>query len=293
MKDLKDRIKQDIAHQYYERYLHTTQRNGPMVSVQSVDETISMLQNTNKSLVRFGDGEIAMIRGRDLKLQKSDPELRRRLVNLLGNPYVDLAVSVQDIFRGLEIYRPASQLFWEDHFLFYHGYYRKYCRKDQEYATTLFSRCYITLMNTSHCQEWFDRIRAIWSDKDVVIVEGVRTHNGVGNDLMSRCKSVERILIPPTDAFASYDRILKACKECRSDKIFLLSAGACAKPLAEDLFRSGYRVIDIGNLDMEYEWFHMKARDKCPISKHAVVGRTENMRAGYCQYLDEVREEIE
>jgi len=52
-----------------------------------------------------------------------------------------------------------------------------------------------------------------------------------------------------------FRKILDGCRKFPKDRLFLLSLGVTAKFLAEDLYRDGYRVIDIGNLDMEYEWF--------------------------------------
>ena len=292
MNNFKDRVKQSIAHQYYQRYMSTVQHNGPMIRVQSVDETIMMLQNTDHSLVRFGDGELTFIRGRNLQLQNSNRELQKRLADILGYTHDGLVVSVQDIFNGLDFYVPASKRFWEDHFLFYHKYYNKLCSHDRTYANTLFSRCYITREDKNVCDGWFQEIKMIWKGKKVVVVEGTRTHNGVDNDLLSLCSSVERILIPPANAFNAYDRILAASCAFPSDRLFLISAGACAKPLTEDLFLKGYRVIDIGNLDMEYSWFLMNAKEKIAIPKHSIVGIEANRKAGYLQYLDEIRQEI-
>ena len=151
MNNFKDRVKQSIAHQYYQRYMSTVQHNGPMIRVQSVDETIMMLQNTDHSLVRFGDGELTFIRGRNLQLQNSNRELQKRLAGILGYTHDGLVVSVQDIFNGLDFYVPASKRFWEDHFLFYHKYYNKLCSHDRTYANTLFSRCYITREDKNVC----------------------------------------------------------------------------------------------------------------------------------------------
>ena len=39
------------------------------------------------------------------------------------------------------------------------------------------------------------------------------------------------------------------------DKLILLSLGPAAKVLAYDLFLAGYRVVDVGHVDMEYEMF--------------------------------------
>ena len=51
----------------YLLYLSGVKKN--YIKVCSIDQTIDELLMTNKSMVRFGDGEIVVIRGHDLKLQ--------------------------------------------------------------------------------------------------------------------------------------------------------------------------------------------------------------------------------
>lgn len=50
--------------------------------------------------------------------------------------------------------------------------------------------------------------------------------------------------------------------------------------------------MDIGNLDLEYEWFLRKASDKVEIKKNSVIGRKADEEAGYQEYLSQVRERI-
>ena len=39
------------------------------------------------------------------------------------------------------------------------------------------------------------------------------------------------------------------------DKLFILALGPMATVLAYDLARLGYRALDLGHIDIEYEWF--------------------------------------
>ena len=50
----------------------------------------------------------------------------------------------------------------------------------------------------------------------------------------------------------------------------------------------GYRVIDVGSLDMEYGWFCEGAAEKCRVIKHEIHTREENEAAGYFDYLDQI-----
>lgn len=273
-----------IAYFLYEKgILHNS------IKVHSIDETIDELLHTNKSLVRFGDGEIVMIKGGDLMLQKASPEIAKGLAEILAYSYDDLMVTIPGIFDTLSDHRKASRQFWKDHLLFCRKTYEKYCNPDRIYYTTFVSRCYYYAKDRSNCGEWFAKIRKIWENKDVVVVEGTRTHNGVGNDLLDTAASVERIICPPRDAYGAIPQILEACEAYDKDRLFLLSVGVAAKFLALELFQKGYRVLDIGHMDMEYEWYVRQTPDKCKIEKHEIESEDANREAGYTQYLSQVK----
>lgn len=259
------------------------------IKVYSVEETIEELIHADKSMVRFGDGEITMIRGRSLKLQKVRPEIVEGLKRILGYQYDGMIVTIPEIFDDLSVYRKESRQFWRDHLLFSRKIYEKYCNKNRIYYNTSLSRFYYALEDKSKCAQWIEGIRCIWKDKDVVVVEGERTHNGVGNDLLDNARSVERIIGPASDAYEKLDEIIECCKEYSKDRLFLVSLGVAAKFFTERMFLEGYRVLDIGNLDMEYEWYLNNAGQKERILKHDIVGVAANEEAGYDKYLEQIR----
>lgn len=289
---MKRRIKDMLAAVVYFLYEKGILRNK--IQVHTIDETIDELLSTEKSMVRFGDGEIVMIRGGDLMLQKAAPEIGEGLAGILAYPYDDLIVTIPGIFDTLSDHHKASRQFWQDHLLFCRRTYEKYCNPNRVYYTTFVSRCYYFGSDRSNCGRWFAKIRKIWENKDIVIVEGTKTHNGVGNDLLDTARSVERVICPPKDAYGALPEILEACTRYEKDRLFLLSVGVAAKFLALQLFRKGYRVLDIGNMDMEYEWYVRKAPDKVPLAKHDIVGEAANREAAaqdgeYGKYLEQVK----
>ena len=262
------------------------------VKVMPVEQMIEELTNTTKSLVRFGDGEITMIRGRKLSFQEVNPEIVTGLKRILGYKYDGLMVSIPDIFEDLKIYRKESSAFWKDHLLFCRKIYMRYCNSDREYCNTSFTRFYYPLADKSQCRKQIEAIKQIWKDRDIVVVEGEKTHNGVGNDLLDTARSIERIIGPSTQAYEKVDEIFECCKEYPNDRLFLISMGIAAKFLAEKLFLEGYRVLDIGNLDMEYEWYLHQAEYKEKISKHDVIGEEANRKAGYYEYLAQIKRRV-
>ena len=283
---MKEKVKAFLAAFIY--FLYEKKVLPCEIHVMSIDETLDELLSTQKSLVRFGDGEIIMIRGKSLYFQHSSPELSRRLSEILRFQEEGLIVAIPDIFDGLDQYRKSGQRFWKEHLLFFRGIYRTCCDPGKSYGNAYVSRCYYNFADKSSAAGWFAKIRRLWQEKDVVVVEGENTHNGVGNDLFDGARGIKRILCPAENAGDFQGEILSACLAMPSDALFLLSLGPAAKLLAQDLFHAGRRVIDIGNLDMEYEWFLMGAEEKVKLEKHGVRGIEENERAGYTEYLRQI-----
>ena len=289
---MKRKIKDILAAIAY--FLHEKGILHNRIKVHTIDETIDELLNTDKSMVRFGDGEIVMIRGVDLMLQQAAPKIGEGLAEILTYQNDDLMVTIPDIFNTLSDHNKASRQFWMDHLLFNRKVYEKYCNKVRVYGSTFVSRCYYFASDRSRCDGWFAKIRKIWENKDIVIVEGTRTHNGVGNDLFDSAADIERIICPPSNAYGALPAIVEACLSYNKDRLFLLSVGVAAKFLAVELFRRGYRVLDIGNMDMEYEWYLRNAPDKMSLEKHNVIGEEANRQAAadneaYAKYLQQVK----
>ena len=103
-------------------------------------------------------------------------------------------------------------------------------------------------------------IKKIWENRDIVIVEGDKTRAGYGNDLFDNVKSIRRILTPTKNAFESYDKILQTVLKVEKDVLILVVLGAAANVLVYDLMKQGYQAIDIGQIDMDYEWYRVKAK---------------------------------
>lgn len=277
----------DVVYSFY--------RNGIIknkLNVYTIDETLDLLLHTQKSLVRYGDGEITLIRERSLTLQDVEPAITEDLKRILGYKSDDLMVAIPDIFDSVEQYQLKTRKFWKEHLLSSRKIYEKYCDQCKTYCNAYLSRCYFAYEDKTPSAAWFDKIKTIWENKHLVLVEGERTHNGVGNDLLDSAADVVRIIGPARNAYCKLDEIKTACKKHAKDRLFLISLGAAAKPLAEWLFLEGYRVIDIGNLDAEYEMFLHQATEKEGAFKHQVTGKQANLDAGFSQYWNEIVEII-
>ena len=121
----------------------------------------------------------------------------------------------------------------------------------------------------------FENLKRIWDKRDCIFVEGRYTGLGVGNDLFDNAASVKRIVGPAENAFSKYDQILDCCLKQPKDSLFLLALGPAATVLAYDLCQAGYQAVDIGHIDLEYEWF-LKGEGR----RTMIVGKYNNEMEG-------------
>jgi len=127
--------------------------------------------------------------------------------------------------------------------------------KNKTYYSSFITRFYILYKDKSKISDYVGKLKKIWNQKDIVIIEGQKSRLGVNNNLFDNVKSIQRILCPSINAFNLYNKILNSALKIEKNKLILLALGPTASVLAYDLYKAGYQVIDIGHVDIEYEWF--------------------------------------
>lgn len=88
---------------------------------------------------------------------------------------------------------------------------------------------------------------------------------GIGNDLFDNASDIQRILCPAEHAFDHYDEILAKAMEQDKNRLVLIALGATATVLSYDLANAGFQALDIGHIDLEYEWMLAGQGEKIPI----------------------------
>lgn len=246
-------------HRRYDRYvtIPMAHRKFSRLSILNSMDSIRYIINNRCSVSRYGDGEFYVLMGRGNSFQHPDVHLAERLKHALtSNDAPNHCLAIPYPLKDTSRLRPTSKEFW-DYFTMRHGEtLLPFLSLKRQYLDTQLSRFYIMYQEKSHCKQQLELLKKIWDNRDIVIIEGEKSRTGVGNDLYTNAKSVQRILGPATDAFKKYDQMLTAIKTyVQKDKLILLSYGMTATVLAYDLAKLGYWAIDIGHLDIEYEWF--------------------------------------
>jgi len=243
-------------------------------NVKNSIETIEYILETKKSVSRFGDGEFDLIEGKSLKFQEYDERLATKLKEVLKENVENLVVCIPDIynFSTLKTLKNESCVFWLRYIINNHKKLTRLIDINRLYYDACVTRPYIRYNKkyNSISNELFEKLKRIWNKKDILIVEGEFSRLGVNNDLFSNAKSIKRIICPSKNAFGKYAKIFEAIEKNSKDRIIIMSLGPTATVLAFDLAKKNLNAIDLGHIDVEYEWYLNKAETKMPIKNKIV-----------------------
>lgn len=245
--------------------------------VKNIEETILELVHSNRSIARYGDGELDLITGKDIPFQKNDVRLVEKLKNILILEDSFFMVGIPDTFNSLDMYNESAKRYFKNYLRKNRkNWYKSLNRKEKIYYCAEMTRPYMDLADKTPSEKYFNLLKQIWNDKKVVIIEGEKSRLGIGNDLFDGCTEIKRILCPSTNAFSVYGDILDEVAKFSKDYMVLLALGPTATALAYDIYKMGYRALDIGHVDIEYEWFKMGATKKVPV-KNKYTNEAESL----------------
>ncbi|MDR0220515.1 MAG: GT-D fold domain-containing protein [Lachnospiraceae bacterium] len=227
--------------------------------VATIEETCEKLMEGNVSMSRYGDGEFEIVFGTSKALFQNDNELlAKRLRDILLTNQKNHIVAISNNYGCMMGHTPHNKAVIR--------YYMTPQKRQQHYEVLdmqkQYYNNYVTRVYAVYGNEKLadvelvlTKLKSLWRGKDILLLEGWQTRSGVGNDLFAEAASVERILGPAKNSFDAYDELLAAALERGKGKLILLALGPAATVMAYDLAVQGYWALDIGHLDMEYEWF--------------------------------------
>jgi glycosyltransferase family protein len=236
----------------------------PKPHILSSQESLQKILDEKCSVARFGDGEFNLIWGKNLGFQKADTTLAGRLAEVLDKPVNTLEIGLPEVFGDLSVYEKNSARFWKSYMGMYRGRIMHMLKSDRVYLNTNMTRFWTGYRDKKRVKTIISLYKEIWKNRDVVFVEGELTRMGVGNDLFDTASSVRRVLCPAENAWCRYDEILKTILDMnlKQDTLFVLALGPAATVLAYDLAKAGYQALDLGHLDVQYEYSLRNAKEK-------------------------------
>ena len=225
------------------------------------------------SISRYGDGELSLIykkKKNGINYQEDNNEMRKRLAEILKSDTDNHIVGIPGPLIKVDDLILGEAYFWSKYYYTNKKNLNKFLSKTKVYYDQMISRFYLPYTDKSDCELVVEKLKQLFKDREVLIVEGENTRFGLGNELLLFAKEVKRILCPPKNAYKIYSKILERIKLEDKKQLILLALGPTATILAYDLAKEGYQAVDIGHMDIEYEWYLRKADRKIDIENKAV-----------------------
>lgn len=272
MKDSKlKRVLVSIYEFIYDKTLVPRVRIKHRLNIMTAQKTVEYVIKNKCSVSRYGEGEFnIMFWTSKIAFQQQDEQLAEKMRNALRNTSDNLLICMPRTMVCDRGYNEKAKTWWRD------WSKNKQARivpeivkrtgKNYIFGDALMTRPYMDLNSKRKSKRIFDSLKRIWNDRDILIVEGDQTRLGVGNDLFANAASIKRILAPAVNAFSCYDDIVESINKHHNGELILLALGPTATVLAADLASESCQAIDIGHIDIEYEWYLSGAKEKKAIS---------------------------
>lgn len=252
------------------------------ITIISETDTVQHIVDSGSSVARFGDGEFRWISGiSNNSFQEVDLKLSHRLAEVLKSNDESLMVCVPQNLVSQIGYTTSDGLAWKKLLVNNWTEWRQMIDIHKTYYDANFTRPYIDRIDKDRAGSRFDALKKIWQNKSVLIVEGEYTRFGVGNDLFQNNQKIGRVICPATNAFAKYEEILdKILDNLDGYDLVLIALGPTATVLAYDLNKkvANIQAIDIGHLDIEYEWYKSGVQTRKPVD-NKYVNEVKNSHA--------------
>ena len=241
--------------------LKQAEREFPTVG--SLSETIDLL-NRGASICRFGDGEFNCLRWNVSSKSPSLPPppqiphsaefvLAQRLEEVLVTPSSEqLIVAIPPFNPICSPYKYGWWNFWQAYWSENWDFLR------EKLMNRTFGNSFVSRQDVFYEVD-IEKIRSVWSDRDVVFVVGKNSRFFDEPRLFSSIKSAEYLFVEPTHAYRHYETTLQQALTFDKNKLFIICAGYMATVLAFDLHHHGYQALDMGHLPNCYKEYLKEA----------------------------------
>ena len=186
---------------------YNSNANIKLPKILTSEETLDLLLSSNKSLIRFGDGEYSIIDGSDIPCQRYDKVLSGRLYDILKTNDTKFFIGI-----NREYYYPRYNPLLNDtqlnFSLFRVPYYRKILNKIINYDT-IYCNSTITAIGQDRLGEgYYVKFKRLWHNKDLLIVTNKNMLTKLKFNIFDNASNIKYLYIPSTNAWNKYIYII-------------------------------------------------------------------------------------
>lgn len=252
---IKDETIEDCVYEFEELNALLTKLN-----VKNETETVEILAKAPKSFSRYGDGEVSLMRGEDSAFQKYDPELARKMKEILVRKRENLYVGLNSSYFQTPVkYSERNRKFYRLYGTSYRRYFNEVCDPENTYLDACCFGGYFRQGDQFDIDSHFKSVRELFRGKDITIVCGEGILESLENDLFGLANTKQIVNAPKKDAFDEYDKLINTIKNTTpKSNLVCIILGMTATVLAADLADIGYIAWDIGHAAKDYDAYMKK-----------------------------------
>ena len=240
-------------------------------NIKTTRETIEKIVQ-GYSISRYGDGEFDIaFRKKSINFQEYDLELSNYLKEILNSSLPKHLVAIPRTLIEIKNLKDNEKYFWSRYYLKQKKKLKENISNKKVYFDSMISRFYMPYIKFEENIKDIENLINYFSNKKILIIEGENTRFGLGNSLLKNASEIQRIILPDKNGFKKYKKILDfVLNNFTKDNIILIALGPTATVLAYEFCKNGYQALDIGHMDVEYEWYLLKAKRKIDLQYKSV-----------------------
>lgn len=222
------------------------------LNILDTDETLDLIEKSNKSFVRTGDGEIKAMMCEDHAFQKYEKEVADRLINLLEQPRDNILVGInRNYFISLK--QVEDNWYYRRNAYEFRNFYQKYCNVNNLYIDACCTGDRYKFNDAMTIKKIYERWRSLFKGRNLAIVCGEGVLDSLEYDVFELANSKEYIYGPKTNAWDKHDEIInKITDNVSKDRILVFILGQAGKAMIPELTDMGYICWDVGHLAKYY-----------------------------------------
>ena len=240
-------------------------------NIKTTRETVERIVQ-GYSISRYGDGEFNIVfRKKSINFQEYDLELSNYLKEILNSSLPKHLVAIPRTLIEIKNLKDNEKYFWSRYYLKQKKKLKENISNKKVYFDSMISRFYMPYIKFEENIKDIENLINYFSNKKILIIEGENTRFGLGNSLLKDALEIQRVILPDKNGFKKYKIILDfVLNNFTKDNIILIALGPTATVLAYEFCKNGYQALDIGHMDVEYEWYLLKAKRKIDLQYKSV-----------------------
>ncbi|HED0491776.1 GT-D fold domain-containing glycosyltransferase [Campylobacter jejuni] len=218
-------------------------------------ETLKYLIESDKSFIRFGDGEYSIMEGKGIAFQKYDEKLAKNLEEIIMTNHEKLLIGIaREYFYSTRCCHDFVREFCLGWSAMNYKKIKKYIQQDKIYGSTGVSQAYAAYkIDKYDFEKHYVLVKKLLSQKEIVVFCGDKIFNNIKYNILEGISKIEYVYGPTKHAYDNFENLKRKMFEISKNKILIFALGPAGKSLAYEAFKEGYRVLDFGHVFKDYD----------------------------------------